>query len=123
MVDMSLLYAIVVPSFVVAVREAASMLTTSPLSPSRNLSSGSVAAMDLKMPPVPPLAGKRNVALGPQPPDVLPITTFRTTVLTSGAATRSPSQPHCICASVSEASCTDSAPPRHLQFPPERPTP
>lgn len=96
MVETRFLYPIVVPSLVVTVLAPASMLTTSPLSPRRSFSAGSVAATALKMAPVPPRAGKRNVALGPQFPAVFPVITFLTTVLTSGAATRSPSQPHCI---------------------------
>src|SRR5262249_8993050 len=50
----------------------------------------------IQIPPVPSRAGKRKVALGPQLPAVFPSTTFRTTFLTSGAATRSPSHSHCI---------------------------
>ena len=46
--------------------------------------------------PVPPWAGKRKVALGPQLPAAFCRMVLRVTSLRFGAATRSPSQAHCI---------------------------
>lgn len=51
-----------------------------------------VLATAIQMPPVPPWAGKRNVALGPQVLATLLRVTFFVSNLTLGAATRSPSQ-------------------------------
>ena len=64
---------------------------------------GRVLATAIQIAPVPPCAGNRKVALGPQLPAVFCRMTFLTTFLRSGAATRSPSHAHCIC-SVSASS-------------------
>jgi len=48
------------------------------------------------MAPVPPFLGKRNTALGPQPASSLLRITLVIALWTSGAATRSPSQSHCM---------------------------
>jgi hypothetical protein len=85
-----------VPSARVTVLAGASTLFTFDLGPKRVFDLGRVSATAIQMPPVPPCAGNRNVALGPQFPAVLWRMTFLVTVLRSGAATRSPSHWHCI---------------------------
>ena len=94
---MSFPYRIVFPSLVTTTFAAALTACTAPACrPRTRFLDGSVAATALQMAPVPPRAGNRKVALGPQLPAVVWRTTFLVTALRSGAATRSPSHAHCI---------------------------
>ena len=54
------------------------------------------AATAFQMAPVPPVSGKRNTALGPQPASSLPWMTLVMARVASTVATRSPSHSHCI---------------------------
>lgn len=63
MVEIMERYEMVVPSWRCAILFLPSILVTVVLK--RKRSWGSVAATAFQMPPVPPLAGKRKVALGP----------------------------------------------------------
>lgn len=76
---------------------SALIFLTVPCLPNFVFSLGRVFATAIQIAPVPPWAGKRNVALGPQFPAVFSRITFFTTPFTLGAATRSPSHAHCIC--------------------------